>query len=638
MKYIFGILFYCISFPVFAQVESLEQDKDSVRTSLRDSIKENPKAPIAWYKIFTISRDTTVVDTSLTIKKDYKFNYLRKDTFGWLPFANDGQGYTVLDFGSKKNNAFPEFNFTTKKQNYLDAQEVSYYSVPTPLTELYFKTVLEQGQSVDAFLAVNTSKNFNIAIGYKGIRSIGKYINSLTSNGRLTLSSNYHTTNNRYRINWHYVAHDLYNQENGGLLKPEDFSSENPQFSQRSRLDVLLEDANSMFKSKRFFVNHAFRLNNGETSSAILFEHEFKYEHQSYEFKKTTETDYFGTAYKTANYDDQTQSKLLFNSVGATFSNTTVGNFKVFVSDYQNNYFYTRYTLSNNLVSIPSELNLHLNAFGGTYYYSKNKINGSATFSKGISKQAFSTLELAAKFTLNEKNYFQASYQNVSKIPDLNYQFYQSDFVHYNWFNSFENEKINQLKVAAHTQWGSAEGQVQLLTDHLYFAKDDPASDALLLSPKQYGGTIKYVSLKLDKEFKFWKLALDNTVLYQQVAQSENILNVPKIVTRNTFYYSDYVFKKALFLQTGFTFQYFSSYNADGYNPLMANFYTQTQTQIGGYPMIDFFVNGRVRQTRIFLKAEHFNSGFTGNNFFVAPNYPYKDFIIRFGLVWNFFQ
>jgi hypothetical protein len=26
------------------------------------------------------------------------------------------------------------------------------------------------------------------------------------------------------------------------------------------------------------------------------------------------------------------------------------------------------------------------------------------------------------------------------------------------------------------------------------------------------------------------------------------------------------------------------------------------------------------------------------NRFYSAPGYPYRDFIIRFGLVWNFFQ
>jgi hypothetical protein len=71
---------------------------------------------------------------------------------------------------------------------------------------------------------------------------------------------------------------------------------------------------------------------------------------------------------------------------------------------------------------------------------------------------------------------------------------------------------------------------------------------------------------------------------------------------------------------------------------VLGEFFVQNEKEIGGFPMLDFFVNARIRQTRIFFKAEHFNSSFTGNNFYAAPEYPYRDFLIRFGLVWNFFK
>ena len=93
-----------------------------------------------------------------------------------------------------------------------------------------------------------------------------------------------------------------------------------------------------------------------------------------------------------------------------------------------------------------------------------------------------------------------------------------------------------------------------------------------------------------------------------------------------------------MLIQTGFTLNYFTKYYANDYNPVIGEFYTQTETKIGAFPLIDFFVNARVKQARIFLKAEHFNSAFTGYNFYAAPNYPYRDFMVRFGLVWNFFQ
>ena len=126
--------------------------------------------------------------------------------------------------------------------------------------------------------------------------------------------------------------------------------------------------------------------------------------------------------------------------------------------------------------------------------------------------------------------------------------------------------------------------------------------------------------------------------MYQTVAQSTNVLNVPQFTTRNSFYYSTDVFKKAMFLQTGVTFKYFTSYNMNSYNPLLGEFYIQNTEKLGGFPLLDFFINAKVQQTRIYLKAEHFNSSFSGFNYYSAPDYPYRDFIVRFGVVWNFFS
>ena len=48
--------------------------------------------------------------------------------------------------------------------------------------------------------------------------------------------------------------------------------------------------------------------------------------------------------------------------------------------------------------------------------------------------------------------------------------------------------------------------------------------------------------------------------------------------------------------------------------------------------------NAKIRQTRIFLIAEHFNSSFDSNNFFSSPRVPYRDRNIRFGFNWNLFN
>ena len=93
-----------------------------------------------------------------------------------------------------------------------------------------------------------------------------------------------------------------------------------------------------------------------------------------------------------------------------------------------------------------------------------------------------------------------------------------------------------------------------------------------------------------------------------------------------------------MFVQTGATVNYFTKFYANDYNPILGEFFVQTQKEIGNFPVVDVFFNARVRQTRIFLIAEHVNSLFGKNNFYASPSMPYRDFIIRFGFVWNFFQ
>ena len=612
--------------------------------SKENNVIKPKKAAFNQYRIITLQKDTTYVDTSLTIKKEYEYNYLRKDIFGLLPFANEGQTYAILNYGFKKVTAFPEIGFSGKQFNYMRADDIKYYSVATPVTDLYFKTVMEQGQSIDAFITVNTSERFNISIAFKGLRSLGKYINQLSSSGNFRFTTSYNTLDKRYYLNFHFTGQDFLNGENGGITNTDDFENGAGAFSNRARLDVFLKDATSFMKGKRTFFDHNYRINASKGANNLYVSHQFNYENRFFEFNQKTVSsssgtsiNRFGDSYVTSNINDQTRYNRIYNKVGAIYENSQLGKFHFYLEDFRYNYYYNKILILNS-GSIPSSLNDKIHAVGGQYDYQKNKWKGSFLYSNSISNQPMSNLDAKLNFKLDEKNEFIFQYQMINKIPDNNYNLYQSSYVGYNWFNDFKNEKINNLEAIAKTKWFETSIKLSSIRDHLYFSNDAIASSQQIISPKQYDKAINYLSIKVSKEFKWWKLALDNTMLYQQVDQDSAILNVPQFVTRNSLYFSNYFFKKAMFLQTGFVFNYFTKHYINDYNPITTEAFVQNQKKVGDFPMIDFFVNARIRQTRIFLKAEHFNSSMTGNKFYTAPNYPYRDFIIRFGLVWNFFQ
>ena len=615
-----------------------------------DTIKKQKIAPIDLYRVITIDRDTTYIDTSLTIKKEYSHNYLRRDTFGLLPFANEGQTYNTLQYSLTDFSPYPEFGFKAKHFNFMEANQIRYYSVATPVTELYFKSTIKKGQSVDAFITLNTSENLNFSMAYKGLRSEGQYINQLASTGNFRFTTSYHTKNKRYFANAHYTYQDILNEENGGITTIQDFESEDPNYNNRQRFEVFLNDAKSFLKGKRIFLDHNFRVNSKKGMNNLYVTHQFNYENKFFEYNQATVPSTvgnqivarFGNSFLDSGINDQTRYNKMYNRVGLAYENTVLGKFLFFADDFRSNYYYSRILVFDNQGTIPSFYSQQINSVGGQYEYRHDKWNGKFLYSRSITAQSLSNLDAQLTYDFNDEIQLGFQYQNINKLPNNNYNLYQSSYVQYNWSNDFKNEKINSIKANATSPWINAEIQYSIFNDHLYFNDVTTAAQKLvrtqIVSPSQYDGTINYLSIKANREFKVGKFALDNTVLYQKTEQNAAVLNVPEIVTRNSFYYTTYMFKKALFLQTGIVLNYFTKYYANEYNPVIGEFFVQTDKQIGNHPNLDFFINAKIQRTRIYFKVEHFNSSFTGNNFYASPNNPSRDLTIRFGLIWNFFN
>jgi hypothetical protein len=655
MRIFFFLYLLVVPTLMFSQEKNTSKnslDMNTKYSSITDTIKKK-KAKIATidqYQIITLEHDTTYVDTSLTLKSAYKQNNLRRDDFGLLSFPNIGQTYNTLQYSLTSFSPYPEIGFNGKHFNYIQADQINYYSAATPLTELYFNSTINKGQNVDSFITLNTSKNLNFSIAYRGLRSEGDYINQLVSAGNFRFTTSYATTDRRYAINAHYTYQDVLNEENGGITTPADFESDNPDYKNRQRLQVYLTDAESFLKGRRLFFDHAFRINPTEGNNNLYVTHQFNYENKAFEYKQPTvlsavgtrSVKRFGESYVTSGINDQTHYERLYNKVGVAYENSLLGKFNFFVDDYRSNYKYGRVLVDVSGNVIPDNLFLQINNVGGQFEYQKNKWNGRFLYSRSITDQSLSDLDAKLKYDFSDKIQFDFRYRNINKLPNNNYNLYQSSYVQYNWSNNFKNEKINSLSAAVQTPWLNGEVQYTVLNDHLYFADvSNPAQIAVntqIINPAQYSNAINYLEIKASREFKFGAFALDNTLLYQKVDQSDLILNVPDFVTRNTFYYSGHFFQKALFLQTGIVFNYFTKYYANGYNPVVGEFYVQKDKEIGGYPLFDVFVNARIRQTRFYLKAEHINALFSKSDYYSAPNNPYRDFVIRFGLVWNFFQ
>lgn len=605
--------------------------------------------PASDYKIISRERDTTVVDTSLSIQKLYKANILRKDRFELLEFHNIGMTYNKLGYDFSNVALVPTLGATAKHYNYENKDAIKYYETPTPFTELYFRTVLEQGQNLKSFFTTNLTPRFNFSLGYHALNSLGEYVHARSTASNFKTSINYRNASNRYFVRAHFTSHDIEQQENGGLTSGaiENFVNEVPEFENRASLAVQFQDASSRLWGNRFYIDQAYILLKGNDSisnNQLRLEHQFTVEDKNYAFTQATASDYFGPTLLNAGINDEVKHFEYTHEVFAKYRQRLLGDFQFSAKVVDYRYEYNSILVLEDGNVIPNLLNGNVISLGGKYankigrlsYQGEAEYNIAGDFDGSYLKGKIN-YQLAKELSVN--GYLSIS----SRTPDFNYLLFQSSYLTYNWVNNFSNIDTQLIGgEIIHKRLGHIEASITQINNFTYFGTvGQPESiDDLLTNVQAMQATdqdVRYVKIKATNDTQWGKFGMHHTLMYQNTLNGANLLPVPDLVTRNSFYYQDHWFEKATFIQTGVTFRYFSDFTSNVFNPILNEFVVQDFTSLDGFYNVDIFFNAKVRSARLFFVLENATSLLEGNTNFTAPGYSLRDFRFRFGLVWNFF-
>ena len=663
------------------------QKKDSLKKRFIPYIKPMEQITVTDYKIMFMDGTEKKVDTSLSLEGEYTFNFLRKDYFEYLTFPNMGEAFNKLGYDFHEQPFTPQMGARVKHFGYFEKEDIAYYEVPSPYTELFFKSTFQQGQHLDATLAINTSPKFNVAVSFRGFRSLGKYLASLSRSRQFRISTQYQTYNQKYRLRLHQTTQSLENQVNGGLSNDAVYFFENAPnyvvadangdpildengeeqnvfydgFLDRNRLQTQI-NADNVLKGKRYFMEHRYQMlpiAKDTTVYKMAVGYRANLENKTYQFTQTRISPYFYEAYETPTIDDLTLFNTLENNLFAEYKDRTLGKVKFDIYHHK-----WEYDLGTNEYKKDSLLSDRIDAsqFAAQLRW-ENKIYGIHTkaeayqsFKKDYATQALN-FELSRPIVKDIR--IGASYKYRSQPLNFNYYLLESDYKEYNWENSnLENQNFTTQTVSiAHPKWGRLSGSRTSIDRYTFLNNTTPLrnlNEKFKITVLQTDKKIDYFKVRMDQQLNFGKFSWVNNVQYQKVNQEENTediisgpqaLNVPEWLVRSTIMLTSSIFNKAMFFQSGATFVFFTDYYADQYNPLLAEFVTQNNTKIGEYPRVDFFFNAKIRSSRIFLKLENISSPIehllnenTAYDYYAAPFVPYRDFSIRFGLIWNFFE
>ena len=650
-------------------------------------IKSMDEVTVSDYKIMYLDGTEKVVDTSLSLEGEYTFNFLREDYFEYLPLPNMGEGFNKLGYNFHDQPFTPQMGARVKHFGYFEKEDIPYYEVPSAYTELFFKTTFQQGQFLDTSLAINTSPRFNIAVSFRGFRSLGKYVSALSRSRQFRLSTQYQTYNQRYRLRMHQTTQSLENEVNGGLTNDSVYFFENAPnyveadesgnpvldedgneqivfydgFLDRNRLGTQIQ-ADNVLEGKRYFMEHRYQMlpvAKDTTVYKMAVGYSASLENKKYKFNQNRPGAYFFENYEVSNVRDSTSFNTLENKLYIQYKDKALGQFQLDLYHHNWDYSlgskeYEKDTLLSNQIKtsqLAAQARWQKELFGVT-----TSAMGYQSLNKDYATQAF-TLDI--KRPLVKDILLGASYKYRSQPLNFNFYLAESDYKMYNWDNThLENQQFNTRSVfISHPKWGRIQGEWTSIDNFTFLNNTTRLRDLnkkFSVEVLQTDKKIDYFKARLDQRIDFGNFSWVNNVQYQKVNQEEDpdailsgpiALNVPEWLIRSTLMLTSSIFNKALFFQTGATFVFFTDYYADQYNPLLAEFVTQNNTKIGEYPRVDFFFNAKIKSSRIFLKLENISAPIehlididTPYDYYAAPFVPYRDFSIRFGLIWNFFE
>lgn len=637
-----------------AQEDSIKSLKPLKGSSGNDSITYF-KTKIDDYKFWTNGRKPEVIDTTLHIKNYYNQNFIKQDAFGKLFYPNVGGVVVDLEYQNSPFN--PSMLPTGKKYNYYYANEIKYYDVKSPYTEFIYENGVKEGNFLSSTFSHNINKQFNYTFHYRGLISEGRYKHEKAQNNTFVFSSNYKTKSERFKLWWNYAAQNLKNNENGGIKDIYDFILQDERRKTNIRnIDVNSQTAKSEFDARRIELNASYgilkKLNEKDSTfyNPIELKNKFSYEKQKYRYEDSSPNgDLYDTPLITG-LDNRNKKSFtdLSNTTTAGFlwtdrvkieAGVKLQSLRVFSEEP---FIFFKVDEDDNIiynVNNPKEIKENLFGVVGKVDFDWNeklKLYGNVEYLQSDNYKSVYNVDAVLDITPIEGYTLSAGAVIQSKIPSLNAIYNQSFFADFNYANKFETENVQNLfaKLKLDKVNTTVEASLYNLDNKVYLDSD--------LVYKQLNDNINYFKIKGENHLRFGKINLVSTAQYQKVTKNENIMPLPDFLIRETLYWQGELFNKNAQLQAGINATYFTKYNGLRYIPILNEFAIQDPTniqEIGGYPILDVFINFKVRNMRFYIRGEHINASFTKEpEYFAAPNVPYRDFKFQLGLKWNIFS
>ena len=535
-------------------------------------------------------------------------------------------------------------------------------------------------ETFEAFHTQNLSPKFNFGLRYYNISSRGQYRYQKVKMNSFRLFGSY--TGQKYTLHSSLNMNYYRNNENGGIIDSI-FQSGNYKFIQNiptvfdgtgspnydsdaqnklRYLDILVSQQLKLFTiaSKQ----DSAKINKGRNIAEPILTYVFSTNRASKRYLDDNPVspgfyDYF--YFNTESTNDSVSHFRVSNTLQLEFKTTfrrkvQTGIYGLVGYDFEKYYLFSQWDTSYNPVEDTlltpiildtgdtlkgvnmSEKLTNTFVSAGIYGNIKNKIKAQFSGTLYLAGQKSGQTELKGLINTDItilKREYQFDIEGIieNKKPSYLFDTYYAN--NYMWNQDLKYQNGFRLSSLLRSPSKNFELQANyyVLRNFIYFNE--------LAHPQNYEYILNYFSIEATKTFKLWKIYSLNKVVYQ-VTENKSVLPLPTLIVYNSTYF-DHTFRFKLTdgrLQTifGLDIYYNTSFNGYEYSPALSVFYVQNQENIGNYPLMDLFLNIKLKRTRFFVKVQHFNSSWFEQNYYSTLHYPYNQNTIRFGLSWVFYN
>jgi hypothetical protein len=546
----------------------------------------------------------------------------------------------------------------------LRTEDTRFFNTTRPYTQLGYFLGSKQEQLVQVLHTQNINPNWNFAFQYRLLNSPGTFKNQNTNQSSYRFNTSYQGPRKRYHLFLVILNNKIQAAENGGLRNEADLDllpDNKDRAAIETRLGPVAPGAVNPF-STAVITGNKYRIGNmllrqqydlGQKDSVqtdsvtvqlfyprLRLEHSFQLNNYTYQFSDGSVSLYNDTNFYRPYYN--------FLSMPSTYQlqdkwNEMVNDFSVYTFPDSKN--------PQQFLKLGASLqNLRGQFDGGSAQYQNSWVHAeyrNKTRNQKWDVEATGELYLAGlnagdynangslkRYINRQIGFLQVGFQNISRTPSYIFNNLSS----FNISNTAGFNKENITRISASIEQPRRKlklsGNYFLVANYTYFSDYYHAAQSPVFTLLQ---------VSAEKEFRLtrhlqWMVELT----LQQKAGSGNI-NIPLLFTRSRIGYLGNLGFKNLQLATGLELKYNTPYKADGYSPLLGQFYFQDTTTVRlKLPTINAYFHFRVKSFTAFVRAENLNTarvkngfGFTNNNLAIT-GYPYPGMIIRFGILWSF--